>query len=305
MTDEGEASTEGLWTEIPEDRTPAVKSNSYPRYLYRYRSFSQDNYKPRINFEIGEEAVYLSGLDELNDPDEGGPDFRLISNTESETDNDYFQRLIANESISAHADELRKRKAIVKKNLGFLPDSIVEDMVHAIQKRTRVACFSTDPLSPVMWSHYGSWVEKGKNKVATGGICIQYLTSESWRRLGLRRVTYSRHRPVINLSETDAKIDSDMFFACATKALEWAYEDEWRIFGTIDSMDFHNPKFTSNSKYRLQNSVSGIFVGFNAPPKLFDAIFGTLDAKKMRTPVYLVERSRIHLGLTATPVKRP
>ena len=44
---------------------------TFPDKLYRYRSVSPQTLDRLINFEILEEGIYLAGLKDLNDPDEG------------------------------------------------------------------------------------------------------------------------------------------------------------------------------------------------------------------------------------------
>ncbi|MDQ7842038.1 MAG: hypothetical protein RDU83_13615, partial [bacterium] len=61
-----------MWEAADQTAKPLISySGSLPTKLYRYRSVSADNLGRLIEFEILEEGVYLAGLKDLNDPDEG------------------------------------------------------------------------------------------------------------------------------------------------------------------------------------------------------------------------------------------
>ena len=61
-----------MWTPSdPAERKYISYTGSLPSRLYRYRTISRSNLDRLIEFEVLEEAIYLAGMGELNDPDEG------------------------------------------------------------------------------------------------------------------------------------------------------------------------------------------------------------------------------------------
>lgn len=100
------------------------------------------------------------------------------------------------------------------------------------QKLIFVTCFSEDPLSVLMWSHYSN-----NHK----GICIEYDFSKlefyNSTLLKLHPVRYSDN--LVDLVEfEEVQHVGKTLLAALNKSCDWEYEKEWRIvLDEIDSKD--------------------------------------------------------------------
>ncbi len=96
-------------------------------------------------------------------------------------------------------------------------------------KTSGVLCFSERWLNPVLWSHYGD----GHKGIALGFEIPDFIEGEPL----LIKVSYTSER--INYSESDIeKFDEqDMHKVLATKYAHWKYEEEVRVFTSIEEKD--------------------------------------------------------------------
>jgi hypothetical protein len=257
-----------MWT--PDD--PAKKkyisySGEFPKRLYRYRSVNHANLESRIKFEVLEEAVYLAGLGELNDPDEGR--FAITFGGGYEKVLQYWRLAIASADPAQPADQA---EASAKSNTDELartgyavPDRVISHTRNMLEQVVRVACFTTQPANYSMWANYAKYTDEAGRVHDHAGICIEYLCDESWRSTTLHPVQYTDVVPQINVV---ANVESDLVRAMYTKALEWRCEEEWRITSVIDARPPFPANLTANSKFKVQNAVVGVIFGLKTPDSL-------------------------------------
>ena len=69
-----------MWKEIDWSDGYITYSGELPNYLYRYRSINMQSIDRLMDFELCEETIYLAGLNELNDPNEGRLSVRFSEN---------------------------------------------------------------------------------------------------------------------------------------------------------------------------------------------------------------------------------
>ncbi len=98
-----------------------------------------------------------------------------------------------------------------------------------LQQR-RIYCLTPDPLSTLMWSHYG-----GDHT----GICLEFHVGNSlfWAARGVR---YREAYPAFVLTEVNSSNAIDFIL---TKAKCWEYEQEYRLIGS--------PKLPDNDPLKL------------------------------------------------------
>lgn len=100
-------------------------------------------------------------------------------------------------------------------------------------KRFGIICTSTHWRSPVMWAHYA------KNHT---GVCLGFDVPEGHAR----KMDYAPERVLLNLdpSKPAHGVNGDTFAQMAfTKYSQWAYEEEWRITGSLDEPDPLNGRY--------------------------------------------------------------
>ena len=89
-----------------------------------------------------------------------------------------------------------------------------------------VSCFCERVDSVLMWSHYANKHE---------GFCIEYnfrkMSNDDQRKIFLYPINYVETIPNLNsyFNNTESKNILSFTFAAITKAVDWKYEQEWRI----------------------------------------------------------------------------
>lgn len=256
-----------MWKKMDLNESKLISySGSFPKKLYRYRTVSPENLDRIINFEIKEEAIYLAGLKDLNDPDEGR---FLIKFTGSEDEIFEFWR----ESVKSTYPEYSPKKIDYEAklrtneviNAGYIvPQSVVSHTRHVFENVLRVACFTTLPVNYSMWANYAKYLDPEKGAIDHGGICLEYECDKSWMAVNLHPVEYSDKIPEIDVVK---RMESELINAIYMKSLEWRCEEEWRIMSVINAKPPFPENLTKNSKIRLENSITSVIFGLNTPEK--------------------------------------
>lgn len=181
--------------------------NKYiPSKLYRYRKFDE-----HWKSNIFDQTVYLSKPMMFNDPYDVS--IRL--------DSDRFMSVVWGQNIGKHH---HKRKFIDNK-IKLEMKSQMKRMNSYFKEKLKVACFSEEKDSILMWSHYAD-----NHK----GFCIEYDTQKNtlFRKAALpvlyKDERYDATNCLITCS-SNISINAVLF-----KSKVWDYEKEWRIFGTTD-----------------------------------------------------------------------
>jgi hypothetical protein len=131
-----------------------------PDKLYRYRTVSADTIDDRlIDFEILEEGIYLAGLHELNDPDEGR--FHLSWGREYAEILAYWRRAITSSqsdySPAQVAAEAKRNTDEVIVSGYLLPERVATYTRSTLEHVIRIACFTTLPTNFSMWANYAKY----------------------------------------------------------------------------------------------------------------------------------------------------
>jgi hypothetical protein len=235
------------------DAALALKRKNLPRFLYRYRKVrasDPDDYT--INsLESGE--TWLSSPEKLNDPFDCALTFsatamakhwhssRLKEILDATGHREAFTDAeIAEIETSPDPIRLMTEMAFKKEGkplppdlsdfISSLPDRILGDVLENLVSKTkdslRLCCFSENVKSTLMWSHYA---EDHK------GICLEY-DLDTWKKHPLAiRLLHPVHY-------TDTRFDATQhlhpdyatnvyipIIAACNKAIDWAYENEWRF----------------------------------------------------------------------------
>lgn len=272
-----------------------------PDNLYRYRSISEKNIDYIVDFEILEEAIYLAGLHELNDPDEGR--FKIIFPKSRREIHSYFKRTLAKQFeklTEKEILEISKNYTNETISLGYRPpERAIKYTRSVIEKIVRVACFTTDPTNYLMWATYAKFHRENEKSIEHAGICIEYSCDESWRSTTLHPVKYSKDIPEINIIAND---ESEMIRAFYAKSPEWEAEAEWRVAYTIHAQPPFPENFTANSKIKLEGAVKAVIFGSRTPESIINKIQdrvlsknSKIEFKKITSDILTLERKIISL----------
>lgn len=269
-----------MWTKAnPNAKMLISYSGSFPEKLYRYRTVSSANLDRLVNFEIIDEAIYLAGLKDLNDPDEGR---FLIKFEGSRTEiMEYWKEAMKSSypawSIAEIESEASSYTERVISSGYIIPEHVVHFTRYVLEHILRVACFTTQPVNYSMWANYAKYIHPTDGPIEHGGICLEYYCDEAWRCGNLHPVEYSDTIPEINVTKRD---ENELAKVVYKKSREWRCEEEWRIMSIIQSMPPFPDNLTANSKIKLENSIASVIFGLNTPKELIEEIRARVSAAK-------------------------
>lgn len=271
-----------MWTPID---THSEKLMNYlgvlPTHLYRYRSLSLDKLDRLIDEEIIEETIFLAGLADLNDPDEG----RFTLNFQGSRDEilEYWLKVIKAHEPHLSANEI---EVMANSNTDELiinnfqaPERVITHTRYTLENIIRVACFTTQFKNYSMWENYAKYIDRKDNScdIGHGGICIEYKCDDGWRYTGLHPVEYTDKVPDLRVT---ARNEVELVKAVYMKAREWRGEDEWRVMSMLQTLPPFPTNFTANSKIKLEDSIQSVIFGMNTPNDLIDEISSRVRVKK-------------------------
>lgn len=127
--------------------------------LFRYRSISLNSMH-----EISTSSFYASHPEDFNDPFDCNFSWKINSEEEKLDHIDFCGK-------KSSMDELDESK-----------NALEEKLSKDIQE-LGITCFTSDPLSPLMWSHYAD---------GHRGLCIEYKRTGVLKSENLDKVSYSR-----------------------------------------------------------------------------------------------------------------
>lgn len=263
-----------MWKEIDWGDGYITYSGELPNYLYRYRSINTQNIDRLIDFELCDEAVFLAGLGDLNDPSEGR--FLVKFSEDEEVLLKYFLKGLQQE----YPDD-NQRYEIAKQciknvvNSDYRPSDItVSNYQNIFGKIFRVACFTEDPLNKPMWANYAKFID-GNQVIDRAGICIEYKASTAFKTLNIHPVIYDDAIPNIIVNESIQDFSSKIFY---TKESSWSYEKEWRISAILQSQTPFPKNLATNAKVKLNSAISAIIFGEKTPQNIVDIIIERVKA---------------------------
>jgi len=114
------------------------------------------------------------------------------------------------------------RAQVVQDTKHLKPDEFISkmtDVMQSIADELGVLSFSATSTNILLWSHYAA------NHT---GICLKFLAENTIPFFGLaQQVKYEKYYPEVDLLATSHNDQVQAFLL--TKAIDWAYEEEWRI----------------------------------------------------------------------------
>ena len=141
------------------------------------------------------------------------------------------------ETLQAESFRIQLQLELIEKEPSIGLRTVIEneygDFLRSLKEIFRVACFTTEPMSQLMWG--GSYADKHR------GFCLEYtvLPDKEYEEItyNLRPVTYSKiRRPITQaiLNSHDQNWDEkslrDLYMnGVLRKSIDWAYQNEWRL----------------------------------------------------------------------------
>jgi hypothetical protein len=270
-----------MWKEISDKEQSMVEYKGViPNKLYRYRSIDPETIDERlINFEILDEAIFLAGLKDLNDPDEGR--FLMEFDGTKEEIFAFWKSAIQAVKVTSSSkqvdDEANINTARVIKDSSKVPDYIVHQTRNVLENLVRVACFTTEPVNYSMWANYAKYFHPTKGPQDHAGVCIEYKCDDNWKAINLHPVEYTNILPKLN---PVTLMEKDLVQTLYMKTREWRGEEEWRIMSVIKAKPPFPKNLTANSKVKISDSVTGVIFGMKTPEAIVKDIVAKVTIKR-------------------------
>ena len=132
-------------------RTPDAATLKMQR-LFHYQQFKPD----WLRTTLLEEKIWFSNPADFNDPWDCRPFFYIPGENEPDLKERYVEWFCARSADMPEEERAVKAKAL-REDLAYLK-SVVEQfsklMTNANREQYRIYCLSSQPDSPLMWSHY-------------------------------------------------------------------------------------------------------------------------------------------------------
>lgn len=216
-----------------------------PLKLYRYMKF--DDFWEK---NILEGQLFLSPAIGMNDPF----DCLIYVNHKEYLD---------------HMFELMKKifpkvdNKIIRQEVSGTIDTDMDKLLLEIKKTIRIACFSEDYLSPLMWAHYAD---------SHKGFCIEYDLSKlpDGYRNGILPVLYSdqRYEATRAFITRNGNILMNPYYF---KSSHWKYEKEWRMVA-------QESLFTNNEYYAdFSIGINAVYIGLRSEETHGDKVRSILE----------------------------
>lgn len=191
--------------------------NEFPPYLYKFKSLSSNEDIKYIREILLENKLYLTSPLKFNDPFDSNP-VRIIGGTTKEKEM-YFRRLCRENLQGTPRSERRARAKKLARESSEVQKNQLEEIRKHTMESVGIHCFAGNVENILLWSHYAD---------SHRGICLRFKGTISLRtRSNALPVTYSKDRPVLDLSDRDDGRYLEK--ALLTKSSDWSYEDEHRI----------------------------------------------------------------------------
>ncbi len=184
--------------------------NDWNRHLYKYKDCNVNH----LRNLIVDSCFYMSSRHQLNDPFDVRSDLEFVDGGIDRMA--YLDRL-----FKEHKVRYKQRLEISKRlNSPIAIELEIRRLLNISIDSSGFHSFATSPRNLLMWSHYAQ---------SHSGVCLMYETAKDLDTfVKALPVEYSRSYPVVQYSD---RMGRDLITkAFLTKAKEWEYENERRIF---------------------------------------------------------------------------
>ncbi len=230
---------------LPEMMITAGKSRI--ERLYNFQKFDSG----RLKSILETDRIYLSSPKLFNDPWDCRPCFDLSGLDDPAVYTRHVEWLgTGGQKSPAHINRLRNDRQFLEDHVRKVGIRIESE----IQKRYRLYCLTPKPSNILMWSHYA------QNHT---GICLEFNSHRNLMSDSIK-VVYLKAYPTLDLTDDDP---DTMLAPLLTKAIDWEYEEEYRLIAQEESVAFNNETLlTRDNLLQLpSDTLISVIVGCAAP----------------------------------------
>ena len=246
-----------------------------PAFVYHYRSSATKNIENIKNCQF-----WVSHPSRFNDPFDCAE--AMVHNRPSDVKANIFADSILNMDME---QTLIFSKQVVDAENASSDHCPVSPREVFLQKQLSmsngVVCFSEEPKSLLMWSHYAE---------SHQGFCLEFSTELEPFSKQLFKVKYEARMPSVVPGVRDLGDLYDLKQFMLVKAREWKYEKEWRIISSTADTPLKYPP----------ESLKRIIVGAKAKPCTINALQKACAGRSI--VIVQLQLCENHFRLKETPV---
>lgn len=258
----------------------SLSNTNFPEHLFRFRSDDSEFFVEEIKQALASK-IFLSDASKLNDPFDCRPLYQSSSRPEiirALNETGYFRTLdrkrhqeLLGTPLSRAEHRARYSKSRHKKLIVPLEVAAQKKTLRELPKKTKIACFSAKKDNLPMWAHYAN-----DHKGVRLNYELELDKADPRRVLVPFEVEYQVDRPQVTTADM-------LRFTCRNhevrrtlnpafvmdalylrKSIDWAYEQEWRVFSTDNGV----PRYVSLNHLKL----SGVTLGLRATPQTVETV---------------------------------
>lgn len=252
---------------------------SPPSRLYQYKPFTAQSLQ-----NLKDQVIYFGSPLKFNDP----YDCALSPSIKEPTDAE-IMKVRKHYLAKAELEEKVRREfesasnATLRNMLLRIGQNVIDQAISDFLSRRGVSCFSERVDNLLMWSHYGDHCK---------GFCLEFDTSvEPFHKV--RKVRYAQDMPIFDAVPMlcDEEFDPVLNLYC-TKAMDWAYEHEWRCIHNQAGTAFGYPA----------EALTGVYFGSDMPFTATEIIALVLAGQNEHVQLWQGSRSKSIFSMEFQPV---
>jgi hypothetical protein len=249
--------------------------------LYKYLNPSRVDVIENLSIRFSQPSA-------LNDPFEATALIKFSHSLKNESERE-FEKIIDEEGIDRNDPEYAViRDEILSELYSNIekithPKRVGDEVMELVESAQGVLSLSRTKESLLMWAHYGD-SHKGYVLGLDENHAFFKAPDMRGRPTSPMNVTYTTQRLFV-----DADRDNYREILLCTKSLEWAYEEEVRVFRTFGS---RFSDFEKNTKGQIHlfsiphDCIREVYFGANCGAQTRERILGAIDRHKLNVKVY-------------------
>jgi hypothetical protein len=237
----------------------------------------------------------------LNDPFESA---LLVRTDAFQAYEENLKRDAANLASASEEDrqllEETKAELLERAKQAMAPHAVGRELADYLNRSQGVLSLSRTNDSLLMWAHYCN---------SHRGYVLALDDTHPWfyQKNGLGESTRP-HNVIYTSRRIAVPEDADDLYdrLLCYKSLEWAYEQEVRIFRTFVSNDGPSSENDINKVHLFdipKECIKEIYIGANADSSLFNAIFDSIFRKKLEVNIFVAYVDDERYGLNFRPIE--
>lgn len=253
---------------------------SSPLHLYKYERFTAQSLQ-----NLKDQLIYFGSPLAFNDPYDCALSPRIKEPTDADVEKLRSHYLAKPEIENGIRREFEQASpAVLRDMLLRIGQKTLDDMIKKFLSQRGVSCFSEKKDNLLMWSHYGDHCK---------GFCLQFSTlADPFHKI--MKVRYTEDMPILDivpiLCGEDSDPVSDLY---CTKAIDWAYEHEWRAIHSQAGTAYRYPS----------EALTGIYFGPDMPRTAIEIIALVLAGQNEHVQLFQGSRSKSNFLVEFQPIK--